>query len=251
MGDYSSGYDSNVIVAFDTHTKQWKTLGELNQARHGHAVIFHQGKFIVVGGEYGSCGTESCLLKDGSVQCKTVGPKLENYFYFPEMMSVSENFCPLDRSRPPSVQKSWILVLNTHSSSKAPLLIDGKGRSKEVEFSFGSGTEQRGSCSIVWRGKMFVFGGHKYERQISVVDECKLTKKGELSFDMNTGACAQRDDREVLICFEHWWDSSTNKNCRRSNGPLEYFSKLSKSTYDHRWTSIAAISGKPCPECLE
>ena len=145
----------------------------------------------------------------------------------------------------PEVEESWILVLNTRHSLNVPLIIDGKGQSKEIEFSFGPGTEQIGSCSIVWRGKMFVLGGRKYERQISVVDDCKLTKKGELSFDMNTGACAQRDDREVFICFEHWWDSSTNKNCRRSNGPLEAFSKLSKSTYDHRWTSIAAISGKP------
>ena len=237
MGDYSSGYDSNVIVAFDTHTKQWKTLGELNQARHGHAVIFHQGKFIVVGGEYESCGTESCTLQDDSVQCETVDPELENYFYYPEMMSVSENFCP--------IPKSWILVLNTFSSSNVPLLIDGKGRSKKIGFNFGSGTEVDYSCSIVWRGKMFVFGGRKYKRQISVVDDCQLTKKGKLPFNMTSGACAQRDNQEVFICFENYSDSSTWKNCHRSNGPLEAFSKLPSSTYDHRDTRIAVTSSKP------
>ena len=206
----------------------------MNQARHGHAVIVHQGKFIVVGGEHGLHGTESCTLKDDSVQCKTADPELENYFYYPEMMSVTENFCPL--------RKSWILVLNTFSSSNVPLLIDGKGRSKEIGFN--SGTKVDRSCSIVWRGKMFVFGGHKYNRQISVVDQCQLTKKGVLSFKMNKGACAQRDNREVFICFEHSFDSSTWKHCYRSNSPLEAFSEMPSSTYDHRMTRIAVTSGK-------
>ena len=99
----------------------------------------------------------------------------------------------------PEVEESWILVLNTRHSLNVPLIIDGKGQSKEIEFSFEPGTEVRSSCSIVWLGKMFVFGGYNYRRQISVVDECKLTKKGELPFDTTYGACAQRGDQEVFI----------------------------------------------------
>ena len=85
----------------------------------------------------------------------------------------------------------------------------------------------------------------EHASQISVVDQCQLTKKGELPFDMVLGACAQRDNREVFICFANYGDSSTSKNCHRSNAPLENFWKMPSSTYDHRWTSIAVTSGKP------
>ena len=139
--------------------------------------------------------------------------------------------------------KSSILILNNRYFLNVPLIIDGKGQSKEIEFNFQSGTEVRSSCSIVWLGRMFVFGGFNYKRQISLVDECKLTKKGELPFDMFLGTCAQRDNREVFICFEDWNYSPTWKNCHRSNGPLEAFSQLPSSIYDHRLTRIAVTSG--------
>ena len=123
------------------------------------------------------------------------------------------------------------------------MIIDGTGRSKEIEFSFGAGTQVLNSCSIVWRGQMFVFGGLDYRRQISVVEHCQLTKKGRLPFDMRLGACAQRDDVEVFICFENYDDESTFKNCRLSAGPLEAFSNLPSSTYDHGSARIAVTSG--------
>ena len=150
--------------------------------------------------------------------------------------------------------KSWILVLNTEKSGhteifwavkSVPLIVDGRGQSKEIRFEFGPGTEVDQSCSIVWRGKMYVFGGKDYKRQISAVDGCQLKKKGELTFDMTNGACAQRENNEVFICFENSSDLSTYKNCHRSNGPLERFVKLPSSSYDHRSTRIAVTSGEP------
>ena len=145
--------------------------------------------------------------------------------------------------------ESWILVLNNWYSFNVPLILDGKGQSKEIDFSFESGTEVLYSCSIVWRGEMFVFGGYNYKRQVSVVDQCQLTKKGDLPFDMTYGACAQRDNQEVFICFENYFDSSTNRNCHRSNGPLEAFSSMPSSINDHRQTRIAVTSGKPNLPC--
>ena len=138
---------------------------------------------------------------------------------------------------------SWILVLNNKKPSNVPMIIDGKGRSKEIGFAYGPETQARQSCSIIWHGQMFLFGGYPNKRQISVVDGCQLTKKGELPFKMNVGACAQRDNAEIFICFEVWDDESTWKNCRRSTGPLESFSKLPSSTYKHRSTRIAVNSG--------
>ena len=141
---------------------------------------------------------------------------------------------------------TWILVLNTYSSYNVPLIIDGRGQSKEIGFNYGSGTEVENSCSIVWRGQMVVFGGKNYKRQISVVEGCKLTNIGELPFLMELGgACAQRDDAEIFVCFEDYWGhDSSYKDCHYSTGPLEEFSKLPSSTYDHQNTRIAVTSGK-------
>ena len=246
FGGHTGSY-SNVIASFDTATKQWKKLGKLNQARQGHAVIVHQGHFIVVGGRY-SRGTERCTLKGNLIQCTTVGPELEYYNSYPEMMSVPEICGGASHAQKSQVldDKSWILVLNDWGSSSAPMIIDGKGRSKKIGFNFGPGTQVDASCSIVWRGKMFVFGGSSYKRQISVVDQCRLTKKGELPFDMYFGACAQRNNQEVFVCFEDIFDKSTYKNCRRSNGPLEHFSKVRSSNYYHRDARIAVTSCKSC-----
>ena len=138
---------------------------------------------------------------------------------------------------------NWILVLNTMEGSKS-LMIDGKGKSKEIKFTYEYKTQAQGSCSIVWQSKMYIFGGNSYQRQISVVDQCKLTSIGELQFNMNDGACAQRDNTEVFICFEVAYDPGTTKNCHRSNGPLEIFTKLPSSTFDHGFTRIAVTSGE-------
>ena len=257
---YRYGYSLSEISVFDTSTKQWKMLGELNQPRHGHGVFINQDQFIVVGGE-DSLGTERCILEGDSIQCKTVDPEIENFMNYPKMMSVHQDFCPLlSAQKVKSLErkleqktikntnsdvKSWILVLNDSQDSNVPPIIDGNGQSKEIGFNFGTGTEVKHSCSIVWRGKLFVFGGSSYQRQISIVDDCQLTKKGELPFDMIRGACAQRDNQEVFICFDNVLDPSTSRNCHRSNGPLEAFTKLPSSTYDHGNTRIAVTSGNP------
>ena len=46
------------------------------------------------------------------------------------------------------------------------------------------------SCSVSWKNKMLIFGGTAYEkRQIAEVKDCKLTKVGELHFDLDFGTC--------------------------------------------------------------
>ena len=54
---------STTIAAFSTVTKEWKKVGNLNQARFAHGVFIQQGNFIVVGGYSGTLGTErySCI----------------------------------------------------------------------------------------------------------------------------------------------------------------------------------------------
>ena len=76
-------------------------------------------------------------------------------------------------------------------------------------------------------------------------NETTVLKHFILCQSLNKGACAQRNNREVFLCFEDYDDSSTWKNCHRSTGPLEVFSRLPNSNYDHRSTRIAVTSGKP------
>ena len=93
FGGVTNDGNSNVIASFETSTRQWKKLGYLNEARFGHGVAIQQGEFIVVGG-YSKFVTERCILNDDSIHCTTTKPQLQYYEYYPEMMSVSENYCP-------------------------------------------------------------------------------------------------------------------------------------------------------------
>ena len=85
---------SNTIAAFSTVTKEWKKLGELNQARYGHGVFIQQGNFIVVGGLEEDFRTERCTLNEEAIRCTLIDPELNGYYYYPEMMFVEPNFCP-------------------------------------------------------------------------------------------------------------------------------------------------------------
>ena len=147
--------------------------------------------------------------------------------------------CPFPIQSPFEWTLTFIL-----SKDKIPLIIDGKGQSREIELSFDTKYSYWGLCSIAWRGKAYIFGGFRRARQISVVDNCKLTNIGELLFDMIHGACTQRNDTEVFICFENYADSATSKNCRRATDPNGIFEDLPRSAHDHAQTQIAATSGQ-------
>ena len=69
-------------------------VGKLKEARRSHNVIVHQGQFIVVGGyHWTDITTERCTLDDNSIECTSTDPKLLGYGYYPEMMSVPQNYC--------------------------------------------------------------------------------------------------------------------------------------------------------------
>ena len=86
---------TNVIAAFNTKAKEWKKVGELNNARRDHQVMVNQGEFIVVGGEKTKT-TERCLFLDGLIQCELVEPVLKDLPYsdFRELMRVPFDYCP-------------------------------------------------------------------------------------------------------------------------------------------------------------
>ena len=97
-----SKWSSGIIAAFSTVTKQWKKMGELNTARDGHGVIIQREEFIITGGRHHtksgnnniwSLSTERCTLTGDKIDCVDVGPHLNDYWIYPEMMHVPHDYC--------------------------------------------------------------------------------------------------------------------------------------------------------------
>ena len=94
----SSGITKN-IASFSTKTKDWKKCGQLKKDRYGHGVFVHEGDFIIIGGRNGNrpndpLSTERCILKEDTIHCTVVKPKLWDYGYYPEMIAVPHDYCP-------------------------------------------------------------------------------------------------------------------------------------------------------------
>ena len=64
-------------------------------------ISVQKGEFIVIGGaSHGKLiidftrTTERCTLINDAIQCSAVGPALSNYYSYPEMMRVPNDYCP-------------------------------------------------------------------------------------------------------------------------------------------------------------
>ena len=73
---------------------------------------------------------------------------------------------------------------------------------------------------------------------------------GNLQFNMVFGACGQRDNAEIFICFPNRYDDQTSKTCYRSSGINDYtdglkdLTELPQSIHRHRSTRIGVTSGE-------
>ena len=70
---------------------------------------------------------------------------------------------------------------------------------------------------------MMIFGGITQKRQISMIDQCSLTRVGTLEFNFNNGACTTAHD-QVYLCF----DERNTKQCYTASGRVSSFSKISQ-----------------------
>ena len=139
--------------------------------------------------------------------------------------------------------KSSVLVLSTRIPSgdiymNRPLLTNVDGlNDANFHFMFGAGTSVEGSCHLVWKNKLYVFGGiDSYKRQVSRLDNCTLTKIGSLNFNFVNGACTNYHDRRVYLCF----DIEQQKLCRFAESPEATFAESSSSHETHAYTRIAS-----------
>ena len=196
------------------------------------------------------CGQLEGFAQNGTLSCSEVDECASNIHDCPYHASCTNTIgsfsCSCDKEDGKSCRLEAMLVLNTKTTSAVPLVIDGKGQSRKTGIKFIGDTEAHASCSVVWKGKMYLFGGTNHNYQISVVDQCqvKLIDKHKLEFYMDHGACAQRHDAEVFICFEDFNQDDKCKNCYRSKSPFKKFKKMPSTSYNHGGTHIAVTSGK-------
>ena len=81
-----------------------------------------------------------------------------------------------------------------------------------------------------------------YIRQIVEVANCGISKIGDLSFDLEDGACTVANN-EIYLCFSSN-DLSATKTCRKLTDPLGSATAITDTTYVHSKADIAASSSK-------
>ena len=133
------------------------------------------------------------------------------------------------------------MAINTKKEKNFAYSINPRGSFDQLNFHFEPKTEVYKSCSTHWQNNHYVFGGDNEEQQVSVVNGNRLERKATLNFDFQYGACTVLHQIIIVLCFGK---SGEFDVCRKSNNPLDSFTKLPNSNYRYLYTSIASIDGK-------
>jgi len=131
-----------------------------------------------------------------------------------------------------------VLALNTYRGNKRVQVIGPMGSSESISFQFMERTEIEESCSLVWRGVMYIFGGMHQKRQVSKMEGCSLKRTRSLGFDLNGGTCtAMPTSNQIALCF----DSEEKTVCRVTSNPdKNKYQKITESNFEHKWIQIAS-----------
>ena len=143
----------------------------------------------------------------------------------------------------PVVQNKTVLVLHSsyNGSWKPALLIDSSGRQDELGcFSHDDNSQAHWSCSLNWENEFYIFGGKRYPRQISKLNQYRLQALGDLPFDFEFGACTNFNSHKFFLCFD--WHN--NKRCYWSTDPLGSFTNVTLSSYSHDQIRISSSECK-------
>ena len=87
---------SKTVAKLDSISHEWSKAGGLNKGRWGHNTIFDGTDIIVVGGYSGknvSLKTEKCTIAEDKITCVEQEPSLVNYYEYPELFLVGDDFC--------------------------------------------------------------------------------------------------------------------------------------------------------------
>ena len=150
--------------------------------------------------------------------------------------------CPCPIYQCPSTS-SAVLVLNHpfESFSNVPIITNGNGLVEYPVIVYDKNTEVYQSCSVIWHGELFIFGGYLMDTQISKLTGCKLERIATLPFQHRFGACGIVNENTFFLCFND--NKNDYKKCRTSTQPTGDFSEIAASKHDHRWTRIGTSPG--------
>ena len=84
-------YETDTIAKFNPVSDQWTKLGNLRTSRHGFGVIKVDTKYLVMGGSYDK-STETCELKNETIECTSRKPTLDDFYYYPALMIVPADY---------------------------------------------------------------------------------------------------------------------------------------------------------------
>ena len=115
----------------------------------------------------------------------------------------------------------------------------------KIGFAFDYNVEVYQSCSVVFKGAMFVFGGAKENRKIAQVTtkDCGLKRLGSLSFDFVQGACTVIEGDEIMLCFDVKANDQ-GRICRIDKNPTGSLDKISQESNNYHYRAkIAANKG--------
>ena len=138
-----------------------------------------------------------------------------------------------------------VLALNTFNGTQQVFSVNPDGGHVKMDFYFPGNIEVHQSCSVVFKNKMFIFGGKKEQRQISEVSSnCGIDRIGDLSFDFVRGACTVINEDEIMLCFD-LKQPDQGRVCRIDKNPTGSLDKISQeSNHYHYRSKIAANKGK-------
>ena len=74
----------------------WSKVGDLNEGRLGHNVIFDGTYALIVGGDTGidvNLSTEKCSFTSDGISCASQSPSLYRYSFYPELFMVPFDYC--------------------------------------------------------------------------------------------------------------------------------------------------------------
>lgn len=77
-----------------------------------------------------------------------------------------------------------------------------------------------------------------HSRQISRVDDCKLTRVGDLEVDFQDGTCT-RTSNSIIMCFP----SGLSKRCYKGSDPFSIREVIDDTVYDYQFTYISSSEG--------
>ena len=128
-----------------------------------------------------------------------------------------------------------MIVLSTRRFWNDQYLLDVRGGvSTDFEIVFEDKTEAWESCTVQYKGAVYIYGGWKQRTQISVLKGCEVQRVGSLSFRHRRAGCAISDAGTTYLCFHY----HTDKLCYSADNPLGDFKEIGSSNYGHRATRL-------------